>query len=137
MSQYFPKPYESFGGEINVKVDLSNSSRKTGLKNISHVDVGSFVLKSNLASLKAKVDKLDITKLTSVPNDLAKPSNAVKNDVVKKTEYDKLAKKVDNIDTTGFVLKTTYDTDKSDLEKKISDADKKIPNTSDLAKKWI
>ena len=137
MSQYFPKPYESFGGDINVKVDLPNSSRKTGLKNISHVDAGSFALKSNLASLKTKVDKLDITKLTSVPNDLAKPSNTVKNDVVKKTEYDKLAKKVDNIDTTGFVLKTTYDTDKSDLEKKISDADKKIPNTSDLAKKWI
>ena len=137
MSQYFPKPYESFGGDINVKVDLSNSSRKTGLKNISHADAGSFALKSNLASLKTKVDKLDITKLTSVPNDLAKPSNAVKNDVIKKTEYDKLAKKVDNIDTTGFVLKTTYDTDKSDLEKKISDAYKKIPNTSDLAKKWI
>ena len=137
MSQYFPKPYESFGGDINVKVDLSNSARKTDLKNISHVDAGSFALKSNLASLKTKVDKLDIAKLTSVPNDLAKPSNAKKNDVVKITVYDKLAKKVDNIDTTGFVLKTTYDTDKSDLEKKISDADKKIPNTSDLAKKRI
>ena len=58
-----------------------------------------------------------------------------KNDVVKKTEYSKLVTKVDNIDTTGFVLKTTYDTDKSDLEKKISDADKKIPDTSEQAKK--
>ena len=66
---------------------------------------------------------------------LTKLSNVVKNDVVKKTEYDKLVSKVDNIDTTGFVLKTTYDTDKSDLEKKISDAAKKIPDTSDLAKK--
>ena len=92
-------------------------------------------LKSNLVSLKTEVDELDIDNLTPVPNDLAKLSNVVKNDVVKKTEYDKLATKVDNIDTTGFVLKTTYDTDKSDLEKKISDADKKIPDTSDLAKK--
>ena len=66
-----------------------------------------------------------------------KLSDVVKNDVVKKTEYNKLVSKVNNIDTTGFVLKTTYDTDKSNLEKKISDADKKIPDTSDLAKKQI
>ena len=102
---------------------------------MAHVDVSSFALKSNLASLKTEVDKVDIDKLTPVPNDLATPSNVVKNDVVKKTVYDKLVTKVNNIDTTGFVLKTTYDTDKSDLEKKISDADKKIPDTSDLAKK--
>ena len=135
MSQYFPKPYEPFGGDINVKVDLSNYATKTDLKNVTHVDISSFALKSNLASLKTKVDKLDIDKLTHVPNDLAKLSNVVKNDVVKKIEYDKLVEKVGNIDTTGFVLKTTYDTDKSDLEKKISDEDKKIPDTSDLAKK--
>ena len=61
-------------------------------------------------------------------------SNVVKNDVVKKTEYNKLVTKVDNIDTTGFVLKTTYETDKSDLKKKISDAEKKIPDTSGLVK---
>ena len=78
---------------------------------------------------------MDIDKLTPVPNDLAKLSNVVKNDVVKKTEYNKLVTKVDNIDTTGFVLKTTYDSDKSDLEKKVSDADKKIPDTSKLAGK--
>ena len=66
---------------------------------------------------------------------MAKLSNVVKNDVIEKTEYNKLVTKVDNIDTTGFVLKFKYDTDKSDLEKKISDAEKKIPNTSDLAKK--
>ena len=59
----------------------------------------------------------------------------MKSDAVKKTEYDKLVAKVNNIDRKGFVLKTTYDTDKSDLEKKISDANKKIPDTSDLAKK--
>ena len=78
---------------------------------------------------------MDIDKLTPVPNHLAKLSNVVKNDVIKKTEYNKLVAKVDNIDTIGFVLKTKYNTDKSDLEKKISDAEKKIPNTSDLVKK--
>ena len=75
---------------------------------------------------------MDIDKLTPVPNDLAKLSNVVKNDVVKKTGYNKLVTKVDIIDTTGFVLKTKYDTDKSDLEKKNSDVDKKIPDTSGL-----
>ena len=77
--------------------------QKTDLKNISHVDVSSFALKLNLANLKTEVDKLDIDKLTPVPNDLAKLSNVVKNDVVKKTEYNKLVTKVDNIDTTNFV----------------------------------
>ena len=88
------------------------------------MDVSSFALKSNLVSLKTEVDKLDIDKLIPVPNDLAKLGSVVKNDVVKKVEYNKLVTKVDNIDTTGFVLKTAYDTDKSDLEKKISNADK-------------
>ena len=68
------------------------------------------------------MDKIDIDKLKPVPNDLAKLSNVVKNDVVKKTEYSKLVTKVDNIDTTEFALKAAYDTEKSDLEKKISDA---------------
>ena len=94
MSQYFPKLDEPFGGDINVKIDLSNYASKTDLKNISHVNVGSFALKSNLANLKTEVDKLDIDKLATVPNDLAKPSNVVKNDVVKKTVYDKLVAKV-------------------------------------------
>ena len=134
MSQYFPR-YRSFGLKIKVELDLSNYATKTDLKNVTHVDVSSSASKTNLTSLKTEVDKLDIAKLTPVPNDLAKLSNAVKNDVVKKTEYNKLVTKVDNIDTTGFVLKTTYDTDKSDLEKKISDADKRIPDTSGLVKK--
>ena len=133
MSQYFPKSYEPFGRDINVKVDLSNYATETDLKNVSHVDVSSFALKSNLAKLKTEVDKLDIDKLTPVPNDLAKLSNVVKNDVVKKTVYEKLVAKVNNIDITGFVLKTKYDIDKSDLEKKINNADKKIPDTSELA----
>ena len=97
MSQYFPKSYEPFGGEINVKVDLSNYATKTDLKNVSHVDVGSFTFKSNLANLKTEVDKSDIDKLTPVPNDLAKLSNVVKNDVVKKIVYDKLVAEVNNI----------------------------------------
>ena len=63
MSQYFPKPYEPFGGDINVKVDLSNYATKTDIKNILHIDTSSFALKSNLASPKTKVDKLDIDKL--------------------------------------------------------------------------
>ena len=128
MSQYFPKSYDPFGGGINVKADLSNYATKTDLKNISHVDISSFALKSNLAHLKTEVDKLDIDKLAPFPVDSSRLSDVVKDDVVKKTEYDKLVAKVNNIDTTGFVLKTTYDTNKSDLEKNISD-------TSDLAKK--
>ena len=106
MGQYFSKPYEPFGGDINVKVDISNYGTKTDLKNVSHMDVSSFALKSNLVSLKTEVDKIDITKLTTVPTDLAKLSNAVKKDVVRKTEYNKLVTKEDNIDTTNFVKKT-------------------------------
>ena len=102
---------------------------------MAHVDVSSYASKTNLASLKTEVDKIDLDKLKTVPVDLAKLSNVVKNDVVKKSEYNKLVTEVDNIDTTGFVLKTTCDTDKSDLEKKITNAEKKIPKSSDLAKK--
>ena len=79
-SQYFPKPYEPFGRDINVQVDLSNYAAKTDIKNITHVDISSFALKTNLASLKTEVDKLDIDKLESLPNNL---SNL-------KTEVDKL-----------------------------------------------
>ena len=84
MSQYFPKPYEPFGGDINVKVDLSNYATKSDIKNISHVDTSRFALKSNIASLKADVDELDIDKLVPVPVDLSKVSDVAKNDVVKK-----------------------------------------------------
>ena len=135
MSQYFPKPCEPFGRDINVKVDLSDYATKTDLKNVAHVDVSSFALKSNLASLKTKVDKLNANLLEPAPSDLAKLTNVVKNDTVKKDEYNKLAAKVNNIDTVGFVLKTTYDNDNSDLEKRISDADKEISDPNDLAKK--
>ena len=80
--------------------------QKSDIKNISHVDTSSFSLKRNLANLKAEVDKLDIDKLVPVPVDLSKLSDVVKNDVVKKTVYDKLVAKVNSIDTSGFVLKT-------------------------------
>ena len=94
---------------------------KTDIKNISQIDTSSFALKSNSASLKKEVDKLDIDKLMSVPFDLSKLSDVVKNDVAKKTIYDKLVSKANSIDTGGFVLKTKYDTDKTELENKISD----------------
>ena len=70
MSQYFPKPYEPFVSDVNVKVDLSNYAKKNDLKNVSHVDISSFALKSNLASLKTEVDKLDVDKLVHIPVDL-------------------------------------------------------------------
>ena len=84
MSQYFPKPYETFGGDINVKVDLSNYPTKADIKNILHADTSSFALKTDLDNLKTEVDKLDIDKLVPVPTDLSKLSNVVKNDVIKK-----------------------------------------------------
>ena len=85
MSQYFPKPYQPFGGYINVTVDLSNYATKDYIKNITHVDTSSFALKANFANLKTEVDKLHIDTLATVPVDLRKLSNVVKNDVVKKT----------------------------------------------------
>ena len=114
MSRYFPKPYEPFGGDINVKVDLSNYATKGDTKNATRIDASNLALKLNLAKSKAETDKIDIGKLKLVPTDLNKLSNVVNNDAVKKTVYDKLVGKVNNIDTSGFVLKTKYDTDKSD-----------------------
>ena len=97
MSEYFPKPFNShFGDSIKLKIDLSNYATKTNIKNISPVDTSSFALKTNLSSLKTEVGKLDIDKLVPIPNDLSKLSNVVKNDV-KKTVYNKLVAKVDNI----------------------------------------
>ena len=81
MSQYFPKPFEPFGRDINVRVDLSNYATKTDIKNILHVDTSSFALKSNLASSKTEVDKLDVDKVVPVPVDLSKVSDVVKKDV--------------------------------------------------------
>ena len=80
MSLYFPTPFNShFGDSIKVKIDLSNYATKTDIRNISHVDTSSFALKASLASLKTKVDKLDIDKFVPIPVDLSKLSNVVKN----------------------------------------------------------
>ena len=71
MSQYFPKPYEPFDGDINVKVALSNYATKADLKNATGTDTSKLATKSDLANLKAEVDKLDIDKLKSVPANLS------------------------------------------------------------------
>ena len=84
-----------------------------------HVDTSNFPLKANLANLETKVDKLDIVKLAPFLVDLSKLSDLVKN-VVKKTVYDKLLAKVNNIDTSDFVLKTKYNDHKTELQKKNS-----------------
>ena len=111
MSQYFPKPYEPFGGDIEVKVDLFNYA--ADIKNISDIDTSSFELKSNLSSLKTEVDKLDIGKKVPVPADLNKLSDVVKSHVIKETVCNRLIAKVNSIGTSKFVLKTKYDTDKT------------------------
>ena len=98
---------------------MSNYATKTDFKSATGIDT------SKLAT-KAEVDKLDLYKLVPVPNDLSKLSDVVQNDFVSK---------VNNIDTSGFISKAKYDTDKSDLEKKINDADKKIPDISKFVKK--
>ena len=116
MSQYFPKPFNShFGDSIKVKIDLSNYATKTDIKNISHIDTLNFALKANLAHLKTEVDKLDIDKSVPVPAYFSKSSD------VKKTVYDKLVPKIDNIDTSDFVFKTKYQTDKTEIENRIRD----------------
>ena len=102
MSEYFPKPFKSCGGDIKVKVDFSNYATKADLKNVTHVDTSSFVLKTNLANLKTEVDKLDTNKLKAVPVHLSQLSDVVKNEVVKRTVYDKLVAKVNNIDTSDL-----------------------------------
>ena len=110
-------------------------------------------MKTNLVSLKTEVDKLNIDKLVPIPVDLSKLSDVVKNDVFKKTDYGKLVAKVNSIDTSGFALKTKYDTDKSELvnkipdtsglvkktnyDAKIADIEGKIPDVSNLATKPV
>ena len=109
---------------------------KTDLKNVTHVDTSCFALKTNLANLKTEAYKLDINKLAPVPVDLSKLSDAIKNDVVKKTVHDKLVAKVNNNDTNDFVLKTKYNTDKTELEKKfLMWLIDKIPDICNLATK--
>ena len=121
MIQYFPKPYEPFGGDINVKVDLSNYSTKADIKNILHVDTSSFALKANLANLKTEVDKLDINKLVPVPVDLIKLSDVIKNDVIRKTDYNTKITEIENKipDISNLATKTA-----------LTPVENKIPNVS-------
>ena len=155
MSTYYP-PYKSSSSNVKVELDLTNYATKTDLKNITHIDVSSFASKTNLAALKTEVDKIDLDKLKTALVDLAKLTNVVKNDVVKKTDYNTkvtsietqiagLTKnRVDNladitklkaIDTNSFVLKTKLASDVTTLENKIDTVDKKIPDISGLATK--
>ena len=155
MTTYYPT-YKNSSNNVKVELDLTNYATKTDLKNITHVDVSSFASKTNLAALKTEVDKIDVDKLKTTPTDLAKLSNVVKNDVVKKTGYnakvtsiegqiagitknsiDNLADitKLKAVDTSNFVLKTKLASDVTNLENKIDTIDKKIPNISGLATK--
>ena len=120
--------YKKWVKTFQNRINLSNYATKADIKNISHVDSSSFASKANLVSLKTEVDKLDIHKLAPVPVDLSNLNDVVKNDVVKKSAYDKLVTKVISVDTSTFVLKTKYDTGKSELENKVVD-------TSGLVKK--
>ena len=152
MSQYYP-PYRSSINNIKVELDLANYATKTYLNNITHVDVSSFASKTNLAALKTEVDKIDADKLKTAPTDLAKLTNAIENDVVKKTDYntkvtsieaqiagltkntvDNLANvtKLKAIDTNSFVTRTKFSADTNALDDKIDGVEKKT-DTSGLA----
>ena len=127
MSQYFPTPLSDYKN-IKVSIDLSNYATKKDINDITHVDTSNFALKTNLANLKTKIDKLHIDKLVPIPNDLSKLSNIVKNDVVKKHLCDKLVAKINNIDTSDYVLEINFNT-------KFTELRNEIPNTNGLIKK--
>ena len=124
MSTYYP-PYKSSSNNIKVELDLTNYATKTDLKNITHTDVSSFASKTNLSALKTELDKIDLDKLKTVPDDLAQLSNVVKNEVVKKADFS-----ADN-----YVTKTKFSTDTNSLDDKTDEVDKKIPDVSGLATK--
>ena len=142
---YYP-PYKSSSNNIKVELDLTNYATKKDLKNITHIDVSSFASKTNLAALKTEVNKIDTDKLKTPPIDLAKLTNAIENDVVKKTDYntkvtsieaqiagltkntvDNLADitKLKAIDTNSFVNKTKFSADINTLDDKIDGVEKK------------
>ena len=125
MNQYFPKPSEQFEGDINDKVNLFDYVTKADIKNFFTC----WCFTCFLVSLKAEVDQLDIDKLVPIPVDLNKLGDVVKNDIVKKTAYDKLVVKVNNIDTSGFDLKTNYETNKSELKNKVTIAQLFVVNS--------
>ena len=144
MSQYYPQ-YKSSSRNIKVELDLANYATKTDLENITHVDVSSFASKTNLAALKTEVNKVDADHLKATPADLAKLTNAVEHDVVKKTYYNTNATSieaqiagltkntVDNladitklkaIDTNSFVTRTKFSADTHALDDKIDGVEK-------------
>ena len=156
MSSQYYLPYKSSSNNIKVELDLSNYATKKDINDITHVDVSSFASKNNLAALKTEVDKIDGDKLKTTPVDLDRLSNLVKNDLVKKTDYntkvtsieaqiagltkstvDNLADitKLKAIDTNGFVLKTKLGSDVTTLENKIDSVEKKQPDINGLATK--
>ena len=124
MSKYFP-PYNNSSENIKVELDLSNYATKKDIKDITHIDASGFASKTNLAALKTEVDKIDTDKLKTVPDDLAKLSNVVKNDVFKKTDFS----------ADVYVTKTKFSADTNALDDKIDPLEKKIPNVSDYATK--
>ena len=153
---YYPPYKSSSNNELELELDLPNYATKTDLKNITHVDVSSFASKTNLAALKTEVDKIDTDKLKAAPTDLAKSTNAIENDVVKKTDYntnvnsieaqiagltnntvDNLADitKLKAIDTNRFVTRTKFSADTNALDDKIDAVEKKNPDISGLATK--
>ena len=155
MSAYYP-PYRSSSNNVKVELGLTNYATKTDSKNITHVDVSSFASKTNLAALKTEVDKIDVDQLKTTPTDLAKLTNAIENDVVKKTDYntkvtsieaqisgltkntvDNLADitKLKAIDTNSFVTRTKFSADTNALDDKVDGVEKKIPDISGLATK--
>ena len=134
MSQYFP-PYNNSSENIKVELDLSNYATKKDIKDITDVDTSSYALKTNLANLKTEVYKTDTDKLKTVPDNLVKLSNVVKNDIVKKTTYNTLKNKIDAIDTSGFVTRTKFTTDTNALDDKIYKVEKKLSDITSLATK--
>ena len=142
---YYP-PYKNSSSNVKVKLDLTNYATKTDLKNITHADVSSFASKTNLAALKTEVDKIDVDKSKTAPVDLSKLTNAVENDLVKKTVYnakvtsietqiagltkntvDNLADitKLKAVDTSNFVTRTKFSADTNALDDKIDGVEKK------------
>ena len=128
---YYP-PYKSSSNNVKVELDLTNYTTKTDLKNITHVDVSSFASKTNLAALKTEVDKMDTDKLKTAHTDLAKLTNAIENNVVKKTgltknPVDNLADitKLKAINTNSFVTRTKFSADTNTSDDKIDGVEKK------------
>ena len=112
---YYP-PYRSSSNNIKVELDLSNYATKYDVKSITHIDVNSYATKTNLAALKTEVDKTDTDKLKTVTDDLAKLSNVVKSEIVKKTDFS-----VDN-----YFTRTKFSTDTNSLDDKIDKVEKRF-----------